>query len=150
MRRLVAALALLWPLPTWAETLPALFAVTGVAADDVLNIRAAPDAGAAAVGSFDPTRINIEVLDVSADGTWGMVGLPEGNGWVAMRFLERQEAVAGSIPHPSTCIGTEPFWTLGLVSRWLRIRDARLAHRTVVSRGKWWAPAALSPRWRGC
>jgi len=97
-----------------AQPLPAQYGVTGVAANDVLNIRAEPSAGAPIIGALDPYRINVEVLELSADGNWGWVGLPEGNGWVSMRFLERQEVIAGSIPRPLSCGGTEPFWGIGL------------------------------------
>lgn len=99
--------------PVSAQQLPATYSVSGVAANDVLNIRAAPSADAPVLGSFDPFRINIEVLALSDDGRWGMVPLPEGNGWVAMRFLDLQPATAG-LPRPFVCGGTEPFWTVGL------------------------------------
>ncbi len=38
-----------------------------------------------------------------------------GNGWVAMRFLTASPLPdAGSVPRPLTCLGTEPFWSLGV------------------------------------
>lgn len=88
--------------------------MTGVAANDVLNIRAAPSAGAAAIGAYPPTRTGIEVLALSDDGRWGLVGLPEGNGWVAMRFLAPEPVAADRIPRPLHCLGTEPFWSVHL------------------------------------
>lgn len=95
---------------------PGLYRVTGVAADDVLNIRAAPTAAAALVGSYAPATDGIEVVALNEAGTWGMVGLPEGNGWVSMAFLERQPADTGALPLGLRCGGTEPFWSLAFES----------------------------------
>lgn len=104
----------LWPLAGAAQDLPALYNVTGVAQDDVLNIRAEPDADAAIVATLPPDLAGVEVIALSADGDWGRVGLPEGNGWAAMRFLIRQETDIGVIPRPLRCLGTEPFWSVTL------------------------------------
>lgn len=96
-----------------ADGFPAHFNVTGVADDDRLNIRAAPDHLSEIIGDYGPYRLNIEVLRTSNDGAWGYVGLGEGNGWVSMRYLERQNHLtAGEFPRPFTCFGTEPFWNL--------------------------------------
>lgn len=97
-----------------AQDLPAQYAVQGVAADDVLNVRAEPSAESEVLGSLGPYRINVEVLDLSADGRWGWIGLPEGNGWVSMAYLAPQETPPGLLPLPLVCGGTEPFWSLGL------------------------------------
>jgi uncharacterized membrane protein len=104
---------LLCPALALADSFPASYRVTGVAADDELNIRAAPDAGAALLGSYAPTRANVEVLALSDDGAWAQVPLPEGAGWVALRFLAPMPAAEG-IPRPLTCLGTEPFWSVSL------------------------------------
>ena len=121
MTRLIAlylALCLaLWGTVLSAQDLPALYSVSGVQSGDVLNIRAAPDADAAKVGEFGQYGFNIEVLALSPDGRWGLVGLPEGNGWVSMRFMARQEVLPYEIPVPLTCLGTEPFWRIGLYPR---------------------------------
>jgi len=98
--------------PAMAEQGPGVYSVTGVAADDVLNIRAEPSADAPVVGSYAPDRSYIEVLALSPDGRWGQVGLPEGNGWVAMRYLVGHAAGETAIPRPFRCVGTEPFWTI--------------------------------------
>lgn len=110
---------LLWLLawPALAQDLPAQFGVSGVAADDVLNIRAAPDAASDRIGSLGSDEINVEVLELSENGRWGRIALPEGNGWVSMRYLLRQEVAEGEIPRPLVCLGTEPFWRLGLYPR---------------------------------
>lgn len=100
----------------WAETLPAAFMVKGVAANDVLNIRAEPSAGAAVLGTIAPHALNVEVIEISADGKWGKVAAGgEGNGWVSLAYLERQPVLDPALaPRPMTCLGTEPFWSLGL------------------------------------
>lgn len=103
-------------LPLRAGTLPAAFMVKGVAADDVLNIRAEPSARAAVLGQIGPQALNVEVIEISADGKWGKVAAGgEGNGWVSLAYLERQPVLDPALaPRPMTCLGTEPFWSLGL------------------------------------
>jgi uncharacterized membrane protein len=101
-----------------AQDLPAAFVVNGVAENDVLNIRAEPDAQAAILDGISPFATSVEVLELSADGAWGLVAAGEGNGWASMRFLEPMPAQdANLIPRPMTCLGTEPFWSLGLLPR---------------------------------
>lgn len=96
-----------------ARDLPAVFDVAGVAAGDVLNIRAEPSAKAAILRSIPPDAKGVEVVALSEDGKWGMVSTGEGSGWVAMRFLSEQPAPApDTLPRPMTCMGTEPFWQL--------------------------------------
>lgn len=114
---LIALFLTLWAGTLAAQDLPALFSVTGVQTGDVLNIRAAPDAGAAKVGEFGQYGFNIEVLETTADGGWGLVGIPEGNGWVSMRYMARQEVEPYAIPRPISCVGTEPFWRISLYPR---------------------------------
>lgn len=98
-------------LPLSAEEFPALYMVTGVAADDVLNIRAKPDAKSDVIGSFDPDATGIEV--VATSGRWALVNTGEGSGYAALRFLEREPGPDwNSLQTPMTCVGTEPFWSL--------------------------------------
>lgn len=95
-----------------AETaLPALHDVTGVAANDVLNLRQGPDAGSAIVGSLAPDQQGIEVVGLSPDGAWGQISQGEGTGWASMKFLAPQDRpdwfeMQGAL----ACSGTEPFW----------------------------------------
>lgn len=116
MKAIAAVLfALLLPVLAQAQTLPDAFIVTGVAPDDVLNIRAEPSASAPIVGDLGPYMINIEVLELSADQKWGRVSTGEGNGWASMRYLQRSgHTEPGEVPRPMTCLGTEPFWALGM------------------------------------
>lgn len=118
--KVLSGAALVWALAgagmALAQDLPSAFRVAGVAANDVLNIRAEPSASAAVIGAIGPDDQAVEVIALSPDGRWGKVGLPEGNGWVAMRFLdEMPQAEAHLIPRPLTCMGTEPFWSLRLL-----------------------------------
>lgn len=113
MTRLAAALALL-PLSAMAGEFPAAFSVSGVAANDVLNIRAEPSANAPVLGQFAPDRLRVEILETTPDGKWGLVGLPESNGWVSMRYLAPLTEAASTMPLPMLCLGTEPFWSLAL------------------------------------
>ena len=104
---------LLLALPAFAQTqLPALYEVTGVSEDDVLNIRTAPTADAAIIGAFTPGQSGIEVISI--DGNWGMVNSGEQSGWTSMRYL-MQQANTQDIPvaeQAFSCYGTEPFWSL--------------------------------------
>lgn len=98
-----------------AQDYPALHDVTGVAANDVLNIRAEPNAGADLRGALAPTATDIEVVALSEDGKWARIGDGEANGWVALRFLDRHDGQDGLLLSQAlTCSGTEPFWTVDL------------------------------------
>ncbi|MBE2276614.1 MAG: SH3 domain-containing protein [Rhodobacteraceae bacterium] len=98
--------------PAGAEVFPGLARVTGVAADDVLNVRAEPSASAAILATIAPGTEGIEVLEVSGNGKWALVPLPEGSGWVARRFLQTMPQDPASLLRPMRCTGTEPFWTM--------------------------------------
>lgn len=98
-----------------AQDFPALYRVTDVAANDVLNIRAEPSAQAPIVGSFLPHQTRIEVVGLSEDRGWGLVHTAERVGWSSMRFLTRERADSWQdAQQPLTCAGTEPFWSLDL------------------------------------
>lgn len=113
MRALVAALALWGQGAAAGEALPWLYRVTGVGADDVLNVRAEPSSGATAIGRFGAGEKDIEVVGLDASGRWGRVNLGETAGWTAMRYLAREPGGwdAEGLPAPLTCFGTEPFWS---------------------------------------
>ncbi|MCI2400107.1 peptide-binding protein [Aliiroseovarius subalbicans] len=95
------------------DTMPALYDVTGVASDDVLNIRQSPAASSDLVGSLAPNAIGVEVIRLSDTGSWGLVNTQEWAGWVSMRFMARHPD-QGLFPMPATCFGTEPFWSMTL------------------------------------
>ncbi len=98
-------------LPTYTD--PTYHRVTGVAANDVLNIRQEPTAASPIIGTLAPGAAPIEVI--SRLGGWGQVIVGEGNGWVSLRFLaeEKMTRVGESgLPAALVCVGTEPFWSL--------------------------------------
>lgn len=94
--------------------LPTLFDVTGVAADDVLNIREDPSASAAIIGSFAPDQTHIEVVEERKG--WARVNSGERSGWVSSRYLAYRTDVwdANALPASLACHGTEPFWGLAV------------------------------------
>lgn len=103
-----------WPVAATPEyTLPTLFDVTGVAANDVLNIRAVPNGSAAIIGTLAPHARDIEVVGYDASGRWARINTGERSGWAALRYLAYQVDVwnPGTLPPTLHCIGTEPFWS---------------------------------------
>ena len=94
--------------------LPTLFDVAGVAADDVLNIRAEPNARSEIIGTFAPDARRIEVTAHDASGRWGQVNTDGQSGWASMHYLAYRTDVweDGKVPPTLHCAGTEPFWSL--------------------------------------
>lgn len=88
---------------------PELYEVTGVAADDTLNVRAEPSASATRIGTLAPDANGVEVIRVQ--NGWGLVNIGEQSGWASMRFMAKQSDSVSVTP--ASCFGTEPFWTLG-------------------------------------
>lgn len=97
--------------PLAAQDLPALFSVTDVAADDVLNIRSEPTAQAEILGEFAPGTTGVEVIKRSENGRWGLVNIDGQTGWSSLRFLT-PEPDQSFPPVTYRCFGTEPFWSL--------------------------------------
>lgn len=121
---LTVALALAGPaLATQEYILPTLFDVTGVASDDVLNIRTRPDAGAPIMATLAPDATRIEVVEER--GGWGRVNAAEGSGWVSMRYMAYRTDVwqPGALPAAFRCLGTEPFWDARVEENGLVLRD---------------------------
>lgn len=122
MIRILALVLSLLPAPLLAQGLfPVLFDVTGVAADDVLNVRQAPSGSAALIGTLAPDARGVEVMAANPEGSWGLVNSNESRGWVSMRYLARQPGQSwdanepfGISPVPLECFGTEPFWSVTL------------------------------------
>ncbi|MDJ0825503.1 MAG: hypothetical protein QNJ16_08380 [Rhodobacter sp.] len=116
MRRLIC-LFLLLAFPGLATAQPGYFRVTGVAADDTLNVRAGPSASSADIGDLPPDARGIEVAGTDASGKWGTIVWQEGNAWISMRFLapDPVPTIGGTaLPAGLLCAGTEPFWSLRL------------------------------------
>ncbi|WP_295048712.1 SH3 domain-containing protein [uncultured Paracoccus sp.] len=111
LRTLALTLAFAGPAAATQEyILPTLFDVTGVAADDALNIRADPNAQAAILDTLPHDARGIEVVQESRG--WGRVNTGEVSGWVSMRYLAYRTDVwePGALPDGFRCLGTEPFW----------------------------------------
>jgi uncharacterized membrane protein len=90
--------------------------VTGVAADDVLNLRAEPRANAPLTGALSPTASGIEA-ERRSEG-WVYVRAGRQSGWAAERYLRPAlQFEGGKPPLPLKCGGTEPFWSLLLEDR---------------------------------
>lgn len=95
------------PLPSRAD-------VSGVAANDVLNVRAEPNARAAILGTLPADAKGIEIVHFDPSGQWARVSLGEVSGWASGRFLvmDRTTWTPGKLPEGLRCTGTEPFWSL--------------------------------------
>lgn len=105
---------LMLPSLVWANDLPALYDVTDVASDDVLNVRSEANANGAIVGTLAHNSTEVEVVAIT--NYWGQINTGENAGWVSMRYLTVQE------PNPDYplaqrlgCYGTEPFWSADFV-----------------------------------
>lgn len=116
MKTLLTVLFLLaGPAHATQDAWPALYDVTGVGAGDVLNVREGPSARTRAIGSLSSDARGVEILERDEPTGWGRVNLPEGPGWVSMRYLSRRPGQwAGAFPPVAACFGTEPFWRLEL------------------------------------
>lgn len=107
-------------MPTFAQAtftlFPIIFEVTGVAKNDVLNVRDAPDANAYDLGDVAPGG-QVEVTAYDTTGKWARVLWGGEDGWVARRFLKPVDVYGDSnsgMPVDIICGGTEPFWSFAI------------------------------------
>ncbi|SMX33779.1 SH3 domain-containing protein [Maliponia aquimaris] len=108
MLRLALALILACGGAAAQDAFPHLHDVTGVAANDVLNVRAGPGPGHPVIGELAHDARAVEVVRV--EGGWGQVNVYEQAGWASMRFLApRVDGDIGNVGR-LVCGGTEPFW----------------------------------------
>ncbi|KPQ06969.1 MAG: Bacterial SH3 domain [Rhodobacteraceae bacterium HLUCCA12] len=113
MLRVAMILATFWAGTVAAQDFPALHRVIDVAGNDVLNIRAEPDAGAPIVARLDPDAEGVEVVALSDNSRWGLVNSQERHGWSSMRYLERETSGNWRDGEQTlSCFGTEPFWRM--------------------------------------
>jgi uncharacterized membrane protein len=113
MIRLAALFVLFATLPLRAQEFPAFYSVTGVAADDVLNIRTEPDAASPVMGDLAPDAAGVEVISVS--NGWALINADDGAGYVALDFLTREDGPEwNALSTPLDCLGTEPHWSLAI------------------------------------
>lgn len=95
------------------QLFPAFYEVTNVASDDVLNVRAGTGAAHPIIEYLAHNDRHIEIVQLSDDGKWGLIGYPGGSGWASMHYLKRQNGQSGpDLPRPLSCGGNEPFWNL--------------------------------------
>ena len=119
-------IAFAFALPVLVRAEPSYHRVVGVAVDDVLNVRSEPSASSADIGDLAYDAHRIEALEFDSTGNWARIALNERDGWVATRFLTRDEIPTlgeTTLPQGLICGGTEPFWALGLYGT-----DARYSH----------------------
>ena len=94
---------------------PALFYVSGVDIDDVLNVRATPDVTAPVIATLSHDAKDVEVIAPNDSQSWGRVNTGETSGWVSLAYLRRQPGQwLGARPAIRRCGGAEPFWSLSL------------------------------------
>lgn len=147
IRALILTLALCGPAAA-QDVLPSWFRVTGVAADDVLNIRERPDPGSAVIGTLAPDATGVEV--VAVDGDWAVVNNGEQSGYAALRYLARETGpVWNALQTPLACFGTEPFWSFKVdpaagIATLVASDDLTGATSTITTAwpGTPWAPVA--------
>ena len=115
VRPTMPALALVFTLIAMAapaQDLPALYDVTGVAQDDVLNVRRAPSSDASVIGTLSPSENGVEIVRTNPAGTWGQLNIEGRQGWASLAFLARRRSSALPEAPWLRCFGTEPFWSL--------------------------------------
>ena len=111
--RLAVVFFWLLAFPAMAQTFPSYADVTGVAPDDVLNLRDGPSATARIIGSLPPDATGVEITGASEDGRWLRLNTSEWLGWASARYLTLQPMPAWwSEAVPLGCSGVEPSWSL--------------------------------------
>lgn len=143
MRCLVLCLSLVLLTPPVAAQDVTYWQVSGVADDDVLNIRTAPRADAPIIGSLAPDAGPVEIIEIRD----GWAGTPSdaaetGLAWMSAAYLTRielEEWTAG-LPAGLVCSGTEPFWGLEQSGSALRLdafwREPEMQSLAVTSTGR--------------
>lgn len=128
--------------------LPALYDVTGVSADDTLNVRAGPAVTAQVLDELGPDRDGIEVVGFADDRRWGQINIGEGTGWVSMAYMERQENQnpVPKTPVPLWCYGTEPFWSVEIGQTDVSFTDPGMDEPALVQPIDYYASVPHSPR----
>jgi len=93
---------------------PRLVEITGVPANDTLNLRQRPSGNSADIGDLHNGE-QVEIL--STQGNWGLIGRGEGDGWISLRYTQQvsRPILASGLPVGLACFGTEPFWSMNLL-----------------------------------
>jgi len=95
------------------------YQVSDLTDDDYLNVRAAPDSGAEDIGDISEGSQPWEVLETDSTGKWGKIVWHEGNGWIALDYMQpvAVDTVHDSfVPVGLICTATDPHWILELES----------------------------------
>lgn len=129
----------LFALPLSAQTatiLPGLGDVAGVASNDILNVRAEPNAEAQILGTLPHNGKGVEVTGFDASGKWARVNMGEVAGWASARFLRLRADTwkADQLPASLSCHGTEPFWSLRHEGEGMTFTTPESAPRTLELR----------------
>lgn len=145
LRPLILAATLLCAAPAFATPealMPGIADVVGVAANDILNIRAEPNAQAQIRGTLKPDAKGIEITGFDASGKWAQVSMGETSGWASGKFLRLRGDTwkADALPATLGCFGTEPFWSLRRTSDGMEFSTPdgaprKLELRKVMDRG---------------
>ncbi|MEO9898305.1 MAG: hypothetical protein ABJD13_04055 [Paracoccaceae bacterium] len=112
MKWLVTVFLMITANVSFAFELPALYDVTGVAWNDVLNVRKDPTNKASIIGELRHDASNVEVVAVSQDKKWGLVNIGDVSGWTFMRFLRTRNRPDAALR--LFCHGVEPSWSMSL------------------------------------
>lgn len=128
-----------------SQLLPAFYKVTGVASNDVLNVRSGTGTSHPIIEYLAYNDRHIEIVRLSDDRKWGLIGYPGGSGWASMRYLKRQSGQSASnLPQPLSCGGNEPFWNLTFSQNGNRFTEpGQVAHNLATT----WqgTPAGMRP-----
>ena len=115
---------------------PAYYDVTGVSANDYLNLREGPGIRYAVVGKLNHTATAIVVVDQEQTGKWGLVRNGESSAWVSLYYLKRQTNQEDtSLPAQLGCGGTEPFW--GLLFSPSKVKFNEMGGQEVILQKAW-------------
>jgi len=93
------------------------YQVADLTDDDYLNVRAAPNSNAEDIGDISEGSQPWEVLEIDSTGKWGKIVWHEGNGWIALDYL--QPVVVNTVndsfvPVGLICTSPDPHWILEL------------------------------------
>lgn len=146
MTRLFCFLIMM-PAMVWAQDVPALFNITGVAADDTLNIRSEPTTQSDVVGSFRHDQTGLEIVETDPTGRWGRINHNEGTGWVSMRYMQEWDTGDYALTRRVECSGTEPFWGVTLLQGGLSKFDWAGQSTELYSTGLLFAASGFSDRY---
>lgn len=117
------------------------YRVIGVAAGDVLNVRAQPDPSGEIVGALEPNASGVVVagtrVEINGSVWWQVVGGGR-LGWVNARYLTLVDAASsGDDAFALRCTGTEPFWSL-------RVADGEARFETPMGEEETWQAGAMT------